>query len=86
MGKSKNWGGSSPSTIIEDPKSEVNAFAFLMTSDQVAQMDVWEHVPTNYVRKAVELIDKDGVTFHGEAYFMVSKDFFKFPCEAYLEA
>ena len=57
-----------------------------MTPEQVAMMDVWEHVPTNYTRQDVELVDKTGVTFNAQAYIMNSRDYFKYPADAYLEA
>ena len=86
MGTSRNWGGSSPATVVEDPNSEVKAFAFLMTAEQVTKMDGFEHYPVNYDRKHIQLVDKEGVTFPAQVYVLNPKDEFNHPCDAYLDA
>mmetsp|Transcript_4307 Transcript_4307/g.3613 ORF Transcript_4307/g.3613 Transcript_4307/m.3613 type:complete len:127 (+) Transcript_4307:24-404(+) len=79
MGVSKNWEGGSAATITPSTKNDMNAFAYLMTSEQVTQMDKFEHVPKNYEREDVELVDKEGEIFQGQAYIMRSKDKFCYP-------
>mmetsp|Transcript_12484 Transcript_12484/g.14296 ORF Transcript_12484/g.14296 Transcript_12484/m.14296 type:complete len:127 (+) Transcript_12484:26-406(+) len=79
MGVSKNWGSTSPATVVQDKESEVKAFAFLMTPEQITMMDKFEHVPTNYQRKTVRLVDKEGNTFDGQLYQKNWSEFFEFP-------
>ena len=86
MGCSLRWKSTSPATLIEDAGSEVKAFAFLMTPEQIAQMDVFEGFPIRYDRKVVQLIDKEGQIFSAQVYLQTPKEDFTFPCDEYLDA
>ena len=86
MGSSPAWDNTSPATVIENPESEINAFAFLMTPAQVGQMDAFEYYPIMYIRKEVELVDKSGEKFNGIVYVMNPCDDFTYPSPGYLNA
>ena len=86
MNIGKRWSSTSPSTLIPDPAKEHKAFAYHMTPEEVKMMDKWETVPKKYLRKEIELTDKEGVVFMGQAYFMNPDDQFVFPSEEYLQA
>ena len=75
----------SPATILPDKNEEINAFAFCMTPDQVQLMDQYESYPHHYDRIPVELLDRKGKAFEGEAYVMKPTGVFKYPSAKYLQ-
>lgn len=79
------WEYKSVATVTPDENEEINAFAFLMTPEDIALMDKYEGIPSFYTRVEVELTDRIGEAFRGFVYIMTPKETFEFPSSKYLD-
>ena len=79
------WEDKSAATIVKSGEDDINAFAFCMTDDQVAQMDVYEDIPTFYTREDVELVKRDGEVVKGQVYIMNPTGIYNYPSDEYLK-
>ncbi|CAI2379066.1 unnamed protein product [Moneuplotes crassus] len=86
MGITSLWNNTSPSTIIKAESKDCKAFAYLMSAEEVVQMDKWEGIPLYYTREDILLEDKQGEVFAGQVYLQVPQEEFVYPDEGYLQA